>query len=317
MGGENFARRAILGTPPPHDPPPSAGDKPRPHRATAQEAPRCAARGLGLVVVGQLWSWGPATYFPPHEWAWPWAASSCRLASHQGLPAHLSLCPSLLTSLASSYANHLPARHLGTMTGGRLTNRRRWCSWHMYPAPHIHPHTPHAQRTRQTWGSCHPHLDWPHSHRGEVSLGREWKRACWLTFIWILSCGGPWGCGASRGRKRLPDRLPKPGGWSHGASSGLFSTKGKQPHTGANEERKQALVARGKWSREQSSGNWPPSAPGHALDCVQARVPPERAWTIPAPRSFHSLLCWGPTRVFHNQLPATKNWGQRTPSPPP
>ena len=202
MGGENFARRAILGTPPPHDPPPSAGDKPRPHRATAQEAPRCAARGLGLVVVGQLWSWGPATYFPPHEWAWPWAASSCRLASHQGLPAHLSLCPSLLTSLASSYANHLPARHLGTMTGGRLTNRRRWCSWHMYPAPHIHPHTPHAQRTHQTWGSCHPHLDWPHSHRGvekgllaHLHLDSVLRRAL-----------GLWG---QQGKEEAPRQTPK------------------------------------------------------------------------------------------------------------
>lgn len=92
--------------------------------------------------------------------------------------------------------------------------------------PLTHTCTPptHTQRTHQAWGHATP------AWIGHTRTGERWawggsRRACWLTFIWILSLGLC--CEASRGRKRLPARLPKPGGRSHGASPGFFQHKGE------------------------------------------------------------------------------------------
>lgn len=193
--------------------------------------PRCAARALRLAVVGgghlEL---GLCHSQASAERAWPWAASSCPLACHQGHPAHLPLRPSLLTSLPFHYANDLPVGPLGTATRGRLTNRHGPCPWARADSPLI----PSLQRTWQTWGTRHPHLSWPHSPQREGLVDMQlasdpagWgavRRASWLTSPQILTRRVSRGHDADR---RPPARPPKPGVKSEGPSSRLFSTKGK------------------------------------------------------------------------------------------
>lgn len=137
---------------------------------------------------------------------------------------------------------------------------------------------------RGGWVTCR----WP------LALGMQLSRACWLTFTQILTRRLSWGCEASRGRKRLPARLPQLGRWSEGPSSGLFQHRREMAPHGPNEERKRALLARGKWSQSRAQALHHPVPTAHASDCLQAvLVPPESAWTLPAPGKFPPFpLLW-------------------------
>lgn len=132
----------------------------------------CSHR-LCLVVAGEPSELGPCHFLRLCEWAWPWAACSCPLASHK---ATQPTCPclSLLTSLPSSSANHLLTSHLGTGQGAGLLTDTDGIPGHMYLSPpHTHSMCPpytHTQRARQTWGACH-HTWIGHTHTEERWLG--------------------------------------------------------------------------------------------------------------------------------------------------
>lgn len=130
------------------------------------KGPECAVLGLCPAVAVGHRSWGLATSSDSGKWAWPCAALSCPLASHQGHPVHQPPCPSPVTPLPSSHAKHLPVGRLGSADRGQAHSQKGSCSW----APSFHPYTPpHTQRHIRCGGAHHPHQTLPPLQLGEAT----------------------------------------------------------------------------------------------------------------------------------------------------
>lgn len=131
------------------------------------------------------WSWGLATSSN--------SVSGCGLGQHPHalwLPTKATqptcLCLSLLTSLPSASANHLPTGHLGTGQEAGLLPDTGDIPVHVYlPPPHTHSMgSPHTQRAHQTWGArpctwiVHTHTEerWPWGRSGEGPAGSSSRR---------------------------------------------------------------------------------------------------------------------------------------------
>lgn len=116
-----------------------------------------------------IWSWGPAT------------SSDSVSGRGLGQSPHALLLPTKATQptclclslLPSSSAKHLSTNHWG-QDRGQAYLQTQVVFLGTCTCTHTHTHRGHVRHGGQTTP-----LDWPHSHRGEVALGR---RACWLIF---------------------------------------------------------------------------------------------------------------------------------------
>lgn len=153
---------------------------PAPPCSRQLERPRmCKPLAFALLWLSGTWSWGLATSSDSGKEAWPYAALSCTLASHQGHPVLLPLTLGPWTSLPSSHAKHLPVGRLGSGDRGGPTSRQGSCSWAHAPETQ----TPNRE-AHPTWGAHHPHQTGPHPLLGETArslaaaLRKEWRRDC-------------------------------------------------------------------------------------------------------------------------------------------
>lgn len=175
----------------------------------------------------RVWSWGPATSSGSGAVGVAWSS----LLMSSGFPPRPPSPPASVpqpTDVTALFLCQPPSyRPPGDMTGaGPLTGTSgipgNMCPPHHTPTP---AHT-HTHRRHETWGTCHRHLDWPHSHRGEAALRRAWRRACWLTLPSLICRVS----GSQQGKEGAPSQTPKAWWMVRGHLLGGFSAqKGNSP----------------------------------------------------------------------------------------